>query len=133
MIQLDIQTIIDNLDARLAGDYAIFQKKEGILRFAFEHAQLISFIGFDRSEEAMQLLDQRKISAALKKEYNTDLQNIIHNLATFVQLPKIETNHAIIVDMSGRIEPKGWSDTASYANLNQIIDPQKSFIARGNR
>lgn len=115
----------------LEGSYIILPQKEGILRYGFEHAQVLSLIGHDHPHLAIQTLGNRRITQEAKSAYLAYTKSIVGNLVTFVKMHKTETNHAIIVDLTQTIPKNEWSDTGSLASINQIYDPLKMLFIGG--
>ena len=115
----------------LKGEFLTLPKKKGLLEYIFEHAQLISILGHDRPDLATNLLSAIQTSKEFKQNYITYIQGIVKNLTTFVKMDKIESNHAIIVNLTGKIPIEMWSDTGSFASINHIYDPSKMLFIGG--
>ena len=115
----------------LQGQYITLPKKKGMLEYVFEHAQLISLIGHNHPDWAFQLLSATSASKKYKEKYLTYMQGIVSNLTKFVKMPKIDNKHALIVNLTGKIQIEMWSDTGSFASINQIYDPNKILFIGG--
>ncbi len=115
----------------LKGKYLIVPKKNTLLRYTFEHAQLISILGHDKTTQAFSLLNSRSASKEQKQEYLNYIQGIINNLTTFVQVPKTETEDALIVDFTNKLDPSVWSDTSTFSTMNKIYNPEKILFVGG--
>ena len=115
----------------IRGEFLILPKKKGILRYGFEHAQVLAIIGHDHPFKAIQLLGTPNITQDAKDLYIHYTQKIVNNLSTFVKINKIETNHAIFVDLTNEIPKNEWSDTGSLASINEIYDVNKVLFIGG--
>ncbi|WP_371802589.1 DHHA1 domain-containing protein [Candidatus Lokiarchaeum ossiferum] len=115
----------------LKGKFLTLPKKKGLLEYVFEHAQLISILGHDRPDIATNLLSATQATKEFKQKYLDYIQGIVKNLTTFVKMDKIESTHAIIVNLTGKIPIEMWSDTGSFASINQIYDPSKMLFIGG--
>ncbi|MHA1521095.1 MAG: hypothetical protein ACTSRK_13005 [Promethearchaeota archaeon] len=132
---LDLEDI-DKLDKALSpktllGEFGVFPKKFGILRYPFEHAQLLSVLGSKHLNEAKNMLGRPRITAEAKKKYTEYISVLSQNLATFVSMPKAESTHAICVDLTQSIPLEFWSDTGSFASINQLYNPLKMLFIGG--
>ncbi|MHA1673486.1 MAG: hypothetical protein ACTSYI_07650 [Promethearchaeota archaeon] len=115
----------------LVGEYGVFPKKYGILRHPFEHAQILSILGSKQLNEAKNMLGRPRITADAKKRFTEYISALSHNLATFVSLPKAESTQTICVDLTSSIPLEMWSDTGSFASINQLYDPMKMLFIGG--
>ncbi|MHA1647937.1 MAG: DHHA1 domain-containing protein [Promethearchaeota archaeon] len=115
----------------LKGEYLIFPKMKGLMQFGFEHAQIVSIFGHQQPKFAHQLLGAPNTTKEVKDAYLGWNKGIITNLTTFVQIPKDQTNYALLVDLTGKIDISMWSDTASFASINKIYDIQKVIFVGG--
>ncbi|MHA1291181.1 MAG: DHH family phosphoesterase [Promethearchaeota archaeon] len=114
------------------GHYAILNQKQGILKFAFEHALLLNILCFKNISAALSIIRQKTITRYAKNLYYEYVSNLVKNLKTFVDLPRFETDNAIFIEAGGgKIPPSNWSDTASFAAVNEILDPYKILFLGG--
>lgn len=118
-------------DIKLIGDYLILPKKNGLLRYTFEHAQIISIFGHDSPAKTVELINRKSVSQEAKSKYNLYITGLVQNLTKFMHLPKIETNSAIFVDLTGEIPKSQWSDTGSFASVNHIYNEDKMLFIGG--
>lgn len=117
--------------SKVSGDYIVLPKKNGILRFPFEHAQLISILGSESVSSAKNTVMQRTITADSKQKYGTYLDSLVENLTTFVLMQKIVTQNAIFVDLTNKVPQEMWSDTGSFSSINQLYDSAKMLFIGG--
>lgn len=115
----------------LKGKYITFPKKQGLLHHQFEHAHLLGLIGYDRPQPARYLIASTRVSSELRLKFVDYIRGIVSNLTTFIKIPKVETNTAILTDTTGKIAANAWSDTASFASINKIYNPSKILFLGG--
>ncbi len=115
----------------LKGEFVSFPKKKGILKYAFEHAQMVSIIGHSNPAEAIRLLGALNVSKEQKIEYMNFVKGIVENLTRFVKMVKIESKNAIIVNLTNKIPIEMWSNIGSFASINQIYDIDKMLFIGG--
>jgi single-stranded-DNA-specific exonuclease len=127
----EAQIIADELNPELFGEYITFPKKKGLFQFAFEHAQVISNIGHVRPDLAFRTLGHPRVSKEAKKHYIDNIQKIVKNLTTFVNLPKEEGQYSIIVNTENEIPSDIWSDISSFSSINKIFDSNKILLLGG--
>lgn len=127
----EVALLSNSLTPKAKGHYITLPQKSGLLHFTFEHANLISFIGYEKINDALQMIGQRNATADQKKAYIDNNTVLIQNLTAFVNLQKRETKFSIIADTTNKIDSKFWSDTASFASVNLIFDPNKVLILGG--
>jgi len=114
------------------GEYAFLHQKQGILQFAFEHALLLNILCFKNISAALSVIQLRKATRYAKDIYYEYVDNLTKNMKTLtMELPRLETNYAIFVDVMGKIPPSSWSDTASFSSVNELLDPHKILILGG--
>ena len=113
------------------GTYAILPQKEGILKFAFEHALLLNILCFKNIKAALSVMQRKSTTFYAKGIYYEYLFNLAKNLSTLVNLPRYETKKAIFIEANNGIPPSNWSDTASFTVINEIIDPYKVLFLGG--
>ena len=116
---------------KILGEYLILPNKKGLLRYSFEHAQVISIFGHDSPNQARALIGRKFITQEAKKKYNEYISRLVQNLTIFLHLPKITTHYAIFVDLTGQIHKAQWSDTGSFASVNHIYDGTKMLFIGG--
>lgn len=127
----DIDKLNSRLNIDLKGQYIIFPKKKGILRYAFEHGLIISNSHHKYPTQTEKLIASISAPIELKNEYNSYIIQITKNLSLFVDAPKQFTTNTIMVDAGKKIPPNYWSDVASYASVNEFYDPKKVLIFGG--
>ncbi|HMF31431.1 MAG TPA: DHH family phosphoesterase, partial [Candidatus Lokiarchaeia archaeon] len=127
----EVERLANAISVPITGTYAILPKKQGILRYAFEHALLLNVIGFKDKDMGLQALAASKATAVMKQSVQEHVTNLSKNLTTFCTLPRIESQNAIFVDVEGILPPSAWSDTASFASVNNIFDPNKMLFLSG--
>ncbi|GAH34384.1 unnamed protein product, partial [marine sediment metagenome] len=52
-------------------------------------------------------------------------------LSTISRIQKEVSEKAIIINAEGKIPPSNWSDTSSFATVNEILDPNKMLLLGG--
>jgi single-stranded DNA-specific DHH superfamily exonuclease len=122
---LEIQKIQDEGNFNSFGHYAILPQKEGILKFAFEHALLLNILCFKNINAAVSIIQRKSTTFYAKGIYYEYIFNLVKNLKTLVELPRYETNEAIFIEAGGGIPASNWSDTASFSMVNELLDPHK--------
>jgi RecJ-like exonuclease len=125
------ERIAAELNPYLKGQSIRFPKKQGLLHHQFEHAQTVSIFGYDKPDITWQLIEGKTAPTEVKAAYFNFMNALVMNLTAFMQIPKIETNHALIADVTGRIPPNAWSETASFATINHIYNPEKILLLGG--
>ena len=115
----------------LKGDYIILPRKQGILRYVFEHAHVVSILGHKNPQLAFQMMGASHITQEAKTQYLTYMQDLVSNLSTFMQMKKTETKFALFADLTHKIKRGLWSGTGSFATINQIYDPLKVLFIGG--
>ena len=114
------------------GHYALLNQKQGILRFAFEHALLLNILCFKNISAAISIIQLKKSTRYAKDLYHEYINNLTKNMKTLsTELPRVETNKAIFIDVMGKIPPSSWSDTASFSSVNELLDPYKILVLGG--
>jgi hypothetical protein len=114
------------------GHYAIIHQKQGILRYAFEHALLLNILCFKNISAAISIIQLKKSTRYAKDLYHEYINNLTRNMkALSTELPRVETNKAIFIDVMGKIPPSSWSDTASFSSVNELLDPYKILVLGG--
>jgi hypothetical protein len=118
---------IDNL-----GHYAIMPQKQGMLKFAFEHALLLNILCFKNISAALSIIQKRQVTRYAKSLYTDYVNNLSKNLRIISnEIPRFETEKAIFLNVKNRIPPSNWSDTASFSTVNEILDPHKMLFLGG--
>ena len=130
--QAEIEKILKNTNIKL-GHYAILPKKQGLLRFAFEHAILLNILSFKNISAAISIIQQRSITRYAKEIYYDYINTLSKNLKLLANdLPQYETDNTIFIDAgNGKIPPSNWSDTASFTSVNELLDPSKMLFFGG--
>ena len=114
------------------GHYALLNQKQGILRYAFEHALLLNILCFKNISAAISIIQLKNTTRYAKDLYHEYINNLTKNMKTLsTELPRVETNKAIFIDVMGKIPPSSWSDTASFSSVNELLDPYKILILGG--
>lgn len=129
--QDEVERLTAAISVPIQGTYAILPKKQGVLRYAFEHALLLNVIGFKDKDLGVQALALPKATMVMRQSLTDHIMNLSKNLTTFCELPHVESENAIFVDVEGILPPSAWSDTASFASVNQIFDPRKMLFLSG--
>jgi len=107
------------------GHYAILPQKQGILKFAFEHALLLNILCFKNINAAVSIIQRKSTTFYAKGIYYEYIFNLVKNLRTLVKLPRYETEMAIFIEAGQSIPASNWSDTASFSMVNELLDPYK--------
>ncbi|MEJ2278305.1 MAG: DHHA1 domain-containing protein, partial [Candidatus Lokiarchaeota archaeon] len=135
LINLDeeeIHKIERNIDINNLGHYALMPQKQGMLKFAFEHALLLNILCFKNISAALSIIQHRQVTRYAKSLYRDYIDNLTKNLRVISkELPRFETEKAIFINVKNRIPPSNWSDTASFSTVNEILDPYKMLFLGG--
>ncbi|MHA1273637.1 MAG: DHH family phosphoesterase [Promethearchaeota archaeon] len=123
--------IMEISDKIKLGHYALIPEKQGLLKFAFEHALLLNILCFKNISAAVSIIQRKSITHFAITTYYEYISNLVKNLKTFFRLPRYETKHAIFIEARGKIPPSNWSDTASFASVNEILNPHKVLLLGG--
>jgi hypothetical protein len=115
----------------IVGKSAILPMKNGLLRYAFEHAILLNILGFNNINMAFNMVLSPNITLYAKKMYYDYIKNLVKNLNTITKIQKQVSERSIIIDAGGKISPSNWSDLASFATVNEILDPEKILFLGG--
>ncbi len=121
----EIQKIQDEGNFNSYGHYAILPQKQGILKFAFEHALLLNILCFKNINAAVSIIQRKSTTFYAKGIYYEYIFNLVKNLRTLVKLPRYETDEAIFIEAGQSIPASNWSDTASFSMVNELINPHK--------
>ncbi|MFX0070635.1 MAG: DHHA1 domain-containing protein [Candidatus Hermodarchaeota archaeon] len=113
------------------GNFATLQHKQGILKFAFEHALLLNILCFKNINSAISIIQKKSINIYAKGIYYEYLFNLVKNLRTLIELSRYETDEAIFIEAEEKIPASNWSDTASFSVVNEILDPYKVLFLGG--
>lgn len=127
----EIQKIQENGNFESFGKYAILPQKQGILKFAFEHAVLLNILCFKNINAAFSIIQRKSTTFYAKGIYYEYIFNLVKNLKTLIKLPRYETERAIFIEAGGGIPPSNWSDTASFSVVNELLDPYKILFLGG--
>ncbi|MFX1257145.1 MAG: DHHA1 domain-containing protein [Promethearchaeota archaeon] len=128
----EIQKIQKEANFSSLGHYAILPQKQGILKFAFEHALLLNILCFKNINAALSIIQRNSTTFYAKGIYYEYIFNLVKNLRTLITLPRLETNKAILIEAGeGKIPPSNWSDTASFSVVNELLDPNKILFLGG--
>ncbi len=127
----EIDRLIQAFGPIVAGSFGILPKKQGMLRYCFEHAVLLNVLGFKEQNLAMQAISSHNATAAMKQKYLSHVTGLSKNLTAFTNLSRIEGPNSVIIDVEGVLPPSAWSDTASFASVNNIFDPKKMLFLAG--
>ena len=130
--QDEIQRILKKIDIDI-GHFALLPQKQGLLRFAFEHAILLNILSFKNISAAISIINQKSITRYAKELYNEYIDALVKNLKILAnELPRYETKNAIFIDAgNGKIPPSNWSDTASFTSVNELLRPDKMMFLGG--
>lgn len=121
----EIEKIQDEGNFNSYGHYAILPQKQGILKFAFEHALLLNILCFKNINAAVSIIQRKSTTFYAKGIYYEYIFNLVKNLRTLVKLPRYETDEAIFIEAGQSIPASNWSDTASFSMVNELINPHK--------
>ena len=116
-----------------SGSYALLPQKQGMLKFAFEHALLLNILSFKNINAALSIIRQRTITRQAKEIYKEYIINLVQNLRILtINAPKIETKKAIFINAGNvKIPPSNWSDTASFCAVNELFSSNKMLFLGG--
>jgi single-stranded DNA-specific DHH superfamily exonuclease len=130
--QNEIQNLLANTKIKI-GHFAILPKKQGLLKFAFEHAILLNILSFKNISAAISIIQQKSITRYAKEIYYEYISALSQNLKLLAnQLPRHETKNTIFIDAgSSKIPPSNWSDTASFTSVNDLLIPTKMLFFGG--
>jgi len=130
--QDEIQRILKKINIDI-GHFALLPQKQGLLRFAFEHAILLNILSFKNISAAISIINQKSITRYAKGLYNDYIDALVNNLKILAnELPRYETKNAIFIDAgNGKIPPSNWSDTASFTSVNELLRPDKMMFLGG--
>ena len=135
VIDLDLAEIqkILNQTKLNTGHYALLPQKQGLLKFAFEHALLLNILSFKNISAALSMIQQRSITRYAKNIYSEYIVNLTRNMRSISsEIPHFETKKAIFINAGdGKIPPSNWSDTASFSTVNELFDPNKMLFLGG--
>ncbi len=128
----EIQKIIDNTNLKI-GRFALLPQKQGLLKFAFEHALLLNILSFKNISAALSIIQQRTITRYAKEIYFEYVSSLVKNMKILSDdLPRYETEKAIFIDAGNSpIPPSNWSDTASFTTVNGLLKPNKMLFLGG--
>ncbi|GAB4317950.1 MAG: DHH family phosphoesterase [Promethearchaeota archaeon] len=127
----EIALLQDNLEENVTGSLATFPRHHGLFHFAFEFAVALNVVGFHSKHEALELSGRRNITDSAKKLYYSYVEGLVANLSKVVRLPAKEVGDAILVNVTGQLPKSSWSDTASFASVNEVFDPLKVLFLAG--
>jgi single-stranded DNA-specific DHH superfamily exonuclease len=130
--QAEIDRICKNTNIKL-GHYAILPQKQGMLKFAFEHAILLNILSFKNISAAISMIQQKSMTRYAKEIYYDYITALSKNLKLLANdLPRYETKNTIFIDAgNGKIPPSNWSDTASFTSVNELLEPSKMLFFGG--
>jgi len=128
----EIHTIQQKVNIDSYGHYALLPHKVGLLKFAFEHALLLNILCFKNISAAISITQLKTITRYAKNLYMDYINNLVNNLKTISNdLPTLETEKAIFLEVKGKIPPSNWSDTASFSTVNELFNPYKILFLGG--
>ena len=128
----EIQKITDNTNLNV-GRFALLPQKQGLLKFAFEHALLLNILSFKNISAALSIIQQRTITRYAKEIYFEYVSGLVKNMKILSDdLPRYETEKAIFIDAgNSQIPPSNWSDTASFTTVNGLLNSNKMLFLGG--
>ena len=128
----EIQRILKVINMEI-GHFALLPQKQGLLRFAFEHAILLNILSFKNLSAAISIINQKSVTRYAKELYNEYIEALVKNLKILAtELPRYETKSSIFIDAgNGKIPPSNWSDTASFTSVNGLLRPDKMLFLGG--
>jgi RecJ-like exonuclease len=128
----EIQILTENTNAE-RGNYALLPQKQGLLKFAFEHALLLNILSFKNISAAISIIQQRNLTRYAKTIYNDYIQELVNGMRILSEdLPRYETKKAIFIDAGNSgIHTSSWSDTASFTTVNNLIPQNKMLFLGG--
>ncbi|MBN1216699.1 MAG: DHH family phosphoesterase [Candidatus Lokiarchaeota archaeon] len=130
--EIEIQKIQQEVQFNSIGRYALLHQKQGILKFAFEHALLLNILCFKNISAAVSIIQLNKITRYANEIYMDYVSDLAKNLRILSnELPRYETKKAIFIDVKGKIPPSNWSDTASFSTVNELLNPSKILLLGG--
>jgi single-stranded DNA-specific DHH superfamily exonuclease len=126
------QVILKNTNTKV-GHFALLPKKQGLLKFAFEHAILLNILSFKNISAAISIIQQKSVTRYAKEIYYEYISALTKNLKLLAnELPRYETKNTIFIDAgNGKIPPSNWSDTASFTSVNGLLEPSKMLFLGG--
>ncbi|MHA2035413.1 MAG: DHH family phosphoesterase [Promethearchaeota archaeon] len=128
----DIEVIQQKINADSYGHFALIPQKNGLLKFAFEHALLINILCFKNISAALSIVQLKSITRYAKDMYAEYIHHLINNLKTIsIDPPTYETEKAVFLEVKGKIPPSNWSDTASFSAVNELFNPEKVLFLGG--
>jgi len=128
----EIHKIQQKMNIESYGHYALLPHKAGLLKFAFEHALLLNILCFKNISAAISITQLKTITRYAKNLYMDYINDLVNNLKTISnELPTLETDKAIFMEVKGKIPPSNWSDTASFSAVNELFDPYKILFLGG--
>ena len=127
----EIEDIQNKAGFKSLGNYATLHHKQGILKFAFEHALLLNILCFKNINSAISIIQKKSTTFYAKGIYYEYLFNLVKNLRTLIELSRYETDEAIFIKAEEKIPASNWSDTASFSVVNEILDPYKVLFLGG--
>lgn len=130
--QNEIEILLKNTNIKL-GHFALLPKKQGLLKFAFEHAVLLNILSFKNISAAISIIQQKSITRYAKEIYYDYISELSRNLKLLTnELPRYETKNTIFIDAgNSKIPPSNWSDTASFTSVNELLEPSKMLFFGG--
>ncbi len=132
LTESEIQKIQEHGNFESYGHYALLPNKRGLLRYAFEYALLLNILCFKNISAAVSIIQLQSITRYAKKIYYSYISSLTRNLKIISHsLPRFETEHAIFIRIKGSIPPSSWSDTSSFASVNELFDPHKIILLGG--
>jgi single-stranded DNA-specific DHH superfamily exonuclease len=129
--QSEMQAIQNKAHFRSFGHYATIPDKQGLLRFAFEHALLLNILCFKNINAAVSIIQRKSITLYAKGIFYEYISNLTKNLRTIMLLPRYETKESIFIEAGNNIPASNWSDTASFTEINGLLDPNKILFLGG--
>ncbi len=127
----EIKILSEKTGARV-GNFAFLHQKQGMLQFTFEHALLLNILCFKNISAALSIIQLNKATRYAKDLYLEYIEDLTKNMRILsTELPRLETNKAIFIDVLGKIPPSSWSDTASFSSVNDLLDPTKVLVLGG--
>ncbi|MHA1731396.1 MAG: DHHA1 domain-containing protein [Promethearchaeota archaeon] len=128
----EVDAIQGALREDVRGCIATFPGRQGILKFAFEYAVTLNILGFHSKSAALRLLGRRGITQQAKSYYYNYIENLVANLSKFVNLPSERLGErGLLLNLTNSIPKDSWSDTASFASVNNLYDPEKILFVYG--
>lgn len=130
--QTEIENLLKNTNIKI-GHFALLPNKQGLLKFAFEHAILLNVLSFKNISAAISIIQQKSITRYAKEIYNDYISELSRNLKLLTnELPRYETKNTIFINAgNSKIPPSNWSDTASFTSVNELLEPSKMLFFGG--